>query len=247
MSIYRDELIQYCLRKLGSPVVMVNITPEQMEDCIDDTLQQYSNYHYNGTERKWLKFTITPQNIADQYITMPSLVKSVVRVLPFSSSMGTDIQFTNMWQYRAEALRPLLNGGDGSMVHYELAMQNLNLIDDIFANRPPVGFTSNQNRLYLSYDWDRFIPNESTIVVECHMTIDPEEFPKIYNEPWIKRYATALMKKQWGNNLKKFQGVQLPGGITLDGKTIFDEAIDELEKLSEDLKASEQVLGFFVG
>lgn len=246
MSVERDELVNYCLRKLGAPIVKVNLTPDQMQDCIDDTLQEYTKKHYNGTERKWIKKTITAQDITNQYVTLPNLVVSVVKVLPITTT-GSDVQFSNLWQYRADAVAPIAFGGDGSMVHYELAMQNLNLIDDIFANRPPVAFTSNQDRLYLTMDWNKFTADESNIVIECHVAIDPEEFPKIYSESWVKKYAVALMKKQWGSNLKKFQGVQLPGGITLDGKVIFDEAMEELAKLEEDLSGNELPLDFMVG
>lgn len=247
MSTPREELINYCLRKLGAPVVQVNITPDQMEDCVDDALQAFHKYHYNGTERKWLMFVVSAQDITNQFITMPPLVDSVVRILPFDPTLGNDIQFSNLWQYRADAVAPIAFGGDGSMVHYELAMQNLNLIDDIFANRPPIGFTSNQKRLYLAMDWNQFVAGQTKIVAECHLKIDPNTFPDIYDESFIKKYTTALMKKQWGMNLKKFQNVQLPGGIALDGKTMFDEAVEELKELSDELKANEQVLGFFVG
>lgn len=248
MSAARDELIQYCMRKLGAPLLTINVSPEQMSDCVDDSLQAYTNYHYNGMERMWMKFVVTQADIDNKFITLPRKIKSVVKVLPFNFSGSASMsaaQFAPKYQFIANEIFNL--NSQGSLISYELAMQNLNLVESFFGEFPAVGFTSNQKQLKLAMDWTRFVADETIIVIECHAAIDPEEFTDIYDESWIKKNTAALIKKQWGNNLKKFQGVALPGGITLDGKTIYDEAVEELSQLKEDLLLQQLPTDFFCG
>lgn len=248
MSVYRDELINYCLRKLGAPVIRINVTPDQLNDCVDDALQEYADTHYDGTERVWISHIITQQDIDNRYIRLDPLIKSVVRVLPmnYAGFSTNDAQFSGKFQFMQEEIFRL-NSNFGSLVSYELGRQNLNLIEDMFGIFPAVTFTSTEGKLKLATDWNRFQAGVTMLVAEAHSMINPEEITKVYSESFIKKYTTALIKKQWGSNLKKFQGVQLAGGITLDGQTIWTEGNEEASSLKEDLLTKTMPLDMFVG
>lgn len=248
MSVYREELINYCLRKLGAPVIRINLTPDQMNDCVDDALQEYTNFHYNGEERVWISHVITQQDIDQKYIKLDVLIKGVVRVLPmnYAGYNASNIQFSGRYQFMQDEIFKL-NSNFGSVVSYELGMENIELIQAMFGTFPAVGFTSTQSKLKLATDWKNFEAGKTILVAEVLMAIDPEEVTKVYDESFVKKYTTALMKKQWGSNLKKFQNVPLPGGIMLDGKTIYDEAVEELNSIKEDMLTKMAPVSFFVG
>jgi hypothetical protein len=206
----REELKDYCLRRLGAPVIEINVDDDQVEDRIDDAFQFYREYHFDAVEKVYLKHQMTAEDITNQYITVPDLVVGVERILPFSNrSDGTNI-FSIRYQILLNDLYSLMST---NLIYYYQVKQELELINQILVGTKPIRFNRHMNRLYVDMSWPEDADVGSWIIVECWRILDPDTYRDVYNDMFLKRYCTALIKRQWGENLKKFQGVQLPGGV----------------------------------
>jgi hypothetical protein len=239
----REQLKQYALRALGAPVVQVNVANEQLEDRLDEAIAYFQLYHYDGIERMYLKHQITQPNIDNQYITLPDYVYGVKRVIPFRQGSSSQNLFDVQYQLRLNDLYELTNT---SMVYYSMVMQHMTLLDQMLNGYPQFEFNRLGGKLYLEVNKTKLILNDF-IIVECYRALDPVTNTKMYNEPWLKQYVEALFKKAWATNLKKYQGMQLPGGVTIDGQTMYLEATQEIKDLEEDLMTKSAPLGFVVG
>lgn len=224
----RLTLIRHCLRKLGAPVIEINLDDDQIDDCLDDAFQFYQEFHYDATERMYLKYELTSEDITNRYITLDDSIMMVKRVFPVTTSgFGQGGIFSMTYQFVLNDMQSLISG---SLVDYNLAMRHMALMDNQFSKAPIIEFQRHENKLNLYMDW-KSISAGVYIVLECFKIIDPEEYTKVYNDRWLKEYVTAVFKKQWGTNLKKYGNITLPGGVTLDGKAIYDEAVKEIEDL----------------
>jgi len=241
----RQELIDYCFRRLGDPVIEVNVDDQQAEDRIDEAFQFYRDYHFDAIEQVYLKQQITAEDIADQYIELNDLITGVARVLPFTArTRGIDL-FDVRYQI---LLNDIYSIQSTDIIYYNQVKTQLNLLNDLLVGQKPIRFNRHQNRLYIDMDWNTDVAVGEFIIIECFRVIDPNTYPDVYNDSFLKRYAYALIKMQWGNNLKKFEGVQLPGGVTLNGQKIFDEAFEEIQALKEEADSRYTLpTDFFVG
>lgn len=311
----RQELIDYCLRELGHPVLEINVDDDQVEDRIDEAFQFYREFHYDAIEKVYLSEIITASTLQisgvnaasftngekitggtsgatsyvysnisanrmyvkgtsgtftagetitgstsgttatfssislgsydNKYLTLSNAVVGVERVLPFSSrTRGIDL-FDVRYQI---ILNDLYSIQSTDIIYYNQIQTQLQLVQDQLVGTKPIRFNRHQNRLYIDLDWSDDIAVGEYIIVEAWRILDPSDFSDVYNDYFLKKYATALIKKQWGNNLKKFEGVQLPGGVTMNGQKIYDEAVQELEDLREEVKNTwQQPIDFFVG
>jgi hypothetical protein len=234
----RQGLIDYCLRKLGQPVIEINIDEDQLEERIDDAVEFFQEYHFDGVEKVFLKHTITQTDIDNEYIPMGDPVSpdggpviSVVRVLPIPSFDAFQGGFFNE-EYQMR-LNDLNNFSGSSLQQWSMTLQNFSLVEQLFSLTPIMLFNRKQNRVYLETDWKEKFKVDDTLVIEAYRALDPSVYAEVWNDMFLKKYTCALIKQQWGTNLKKFQGVVLPGGITLDGKTIYDEATEEIRLIEE--------------
>jgi hypothetical protein len=253
----KAQLVSYCKRQLGAPVVEINVDDDQTDDIIDDALQFFHEYHYDGTVRTYLKHQITQTEIDNQqtnsnvvssssggsdngattwlegnnYIELPESIMSVVRVLDISSS--TNNMFDLRYQLRLHDMYDLTSS---SILHYEMVQQHLGMLDDMLVGSAFMRHSKHGNRLYIDMDWKANINAGEYIVIECIRKMDPTTYTDIYNDVWLKKYATAKLKLQWGQNLIKFDGVLLPGGVTLNGRQLVDDAKEEITKLEEELR-----------
>jgi len=164
---------------------------------------------------------------------MGNPVISVVRVLPIPSFDSFSGGFFNE-EYQLR-LNDLNNFSGSTLIHWEMVQQNFSLIEQLFNIAPTMLFNRKQNRVYLETDWSKKINVDDVLVIEAYRALEPSDFPEVWNDMFLKKYTTALIKRQWGENLKKFAGVVLPGGITLDGKTIYDEAVEEIRQIEEEV------------
>ena len=229
----RQGLIDYALRRLGQPVIEINIDEDQLSERVDDALEYFQEYHFDGVEKVFLKHTVTANDITNEYIPVADPVISVVRVLPipnFDSFQGGF--FNEEYQLR---LQDLDNLSGTTLIDWTMTQMNFSLIEQLFSIVPQMLFNRKQNKVYLETDWSKKFTVGDVIVVEAYRALDPSTYTEVYNDMFLKRYTTALIKRQWGENLKKFTGVVLPGGITLDGKTIYDEAVEEILKIEEEM------------
>ena len=252
----KATLKTYCKRALGFGVIDINVSDDQVDDRVDEALQYFSQYHYDGVERMYLKYQITSDDItraranvttsatdtADStvtasfsegknYIPMPSSVISVVSIFPFSNAQ-TNSMFDIRYQLR---LNDLYDFSSTSIIHYQMTMQQLDLLEHVLVGEVPIRFNQHQNRLYLDMDWEEMNADEY-LIIECYRKVDPDTYTDIYDDMYLKRYATALIKRQWGANLSKFNGVATLGGVTMNGADIYSQSIEEINKLEEEIK-----------
>ena len=229
----RQGLIDYCLRRLGSPVTEINVDDEQVSDRIDDAIEFFQEYHFDGVEKVFLKHTITQTDIDNEYLTAANPVVSVLRVLPIPNFNAFQTGFFNE-EYQLR-LNDLENFQSSTMINWAMSQTNFSLVEHLFGIQPTLLFNRKQNKVYLETDWEKKFDVGTILIIEAYRSLDPTTYTEVYNDMFLKKYATALIKQQWGSNLKKFTGVTLPGGITLDGQTIFTEATEEITKIEEEM------------
>lgn len=302
----RQELIDYCLRRLGHPVIEINIDDDQIEDRIDDAFQFYREYHFDAVEEVYLKTQVTASNLIlttntanvfspgevltgstsgvittvhsapsgnlilvsgttedqnfsagetitgassgatavvssfskgtydNKYFPMSDAVTGVKKVLPFYDRTSGINLFDIRYQMLVQDLYNLMSV---DMIHYTMIQNHLQMINLLLVGVKPFRFNRHMNRLYIDMDWEKDAKIGDYLIVNAYRILDPSTYSDVYNDMFLKRYATALLKRQWGENLKKFSGVQLPGGVTLNGQVIYEEALQEIQKIEEEMQS----------
>ena len=258
----------YCLRALGFGVIDINVSDDQADDRIDEALQYFSHYHYDGIEKMYLKYQVTADDIARAktndttsatdtsdssitasfsegkgFIPMPSSIISVLNIFPFDNT-ATNNMFDIRYQLR---LNDLYDFSSTSVVHYEMTMQHLDFLSHILVGEKPLRFQEHQNRLYIDMDWDNDITEGEYLVIECYRKLDPNTYTDMYDDIYLKRYATALIKRQWGANLSKFNGVQMLGGVEMNGAEIFSQATEEIKDIEDKMFLLEPPIDMYKG
>jgi hypothetical protein len=245
----RATLIEYCLRRLGDPVIEINVDEDQLEDRVDEAIQYFQEYHSDATMKGYLKHQLTATDIANKYITLSSDIQQVSRMFRVNSTFS---QTGNMFDIKYQmALNDIwdLATFAGDLSYYEQIQQYLATLDMKLNGTPLVSFVRRQNRLYIhGHIEDGDLQEQDYVVLEMYQTIDPESFSSIYNDMWLKAYTTALIKLQWGMNLIKFEGMQLPGGVIINGRQLFDDAQAEISELQEKIRLEHELPpDFFMG
>ena len=255
----RQQLIDYCLRRLGAPVLEINVDDDQIDDLVDDALQYFQERHFDGVERMYLKYQITQADIdrgrgrnnngvgvttttatsttgnnfnfyeTSNYIQVPDSVIGIEKIFKFDTSSISGGMFSIKYQL---FLNDLYYFNSVELLQYAMVKSYLEDIDFLLTTDKQLRFNKRQNRLYLDLDWASQSTNQY-IVIDCYRILDPNTFTNVYNDSFIKKYLTALIKKQWGQNLIKFRGVKLPGGIELNGREIYEDAEKELEDIKQ--------------
>ena len=228
----RQALKDYALRKLGDPVIEVNVDDIQVEDAIDDALQFFSEYHFDGVQKVYLKHQVTQSDVDNEYIDMDAIDSRVVSVLRM---FEIQTHSTNLFDVSYQLSLNDFFGTftPGTMTNYTITKQHLQMLSDILDPSKNFRFSRVTNRLYIDMDWENDVEIGNYIVIEAYTSLDPQTYPEIYSDRLLKKYVTALIKKQWGMNLIKFEGVQLPGGVAFNGSRILDEAKEEIDKIEE--------------
>ena len=311
----RNGLIDYCKRRLGHPVIEINVDDDQVQDRIDDALQFFHDYHFDGTEKLYMKHKITQTDINRKWIYAPDAVIFVTGVFPFDDSNSSVNMFDLRYQLR---LHDLYDFTSISYVSYEITMQHIRTLNLLFSGTPQFRFNRHMNKLFLDIDWTRDVDVGNYVVIECYRKMEPDTITitgsvvanttgntvyaatgifdqelvendmitiggqtrqvikinsptdieldaphtsdtsgltitkggisDVWDDRFLKQYATALIKKQWGENLKKFGGIQMPGGVTLNGKEIWDEAVEEIRKIEDEVHSLNVLPGeIFIG
>jgi hypothetical protein len=245
----RAQLKDYCLRSLGHPVVQINVADEQIEDRIDDALQFFSEYHYDGVEKIISKFTLTQTEVdaaaTDGYfeIDMPEAVTAVLYVYSLNDNFTEN--FFNA-KYQA-VLNDMTEWGHLDMIQYDMTRQKYSLIDWMLDPDNRFEFQRVKGKLRV-YATDEGVAVGTVMLMDVYSIIDPETYGKVYNDILLKRYSTALIKRQWGANMGKYDGIQLPGGVTFNGQQIYEQAVQELQEIEEQVKSKySDPLDFFMG
>jgi hypothetical protein len=254
----RQELIDYCLRRLGAPVLEINVDEDQIDDLVDDALQYFHERHFDGVERMYLKYKITQQDIdrgtgkgtngvgivttsgTDQgktfnfyetsnFIQVPDSVIGIEKVYKFDTSDISGGMFSIKYQL---FLNDMYYFNSVELLQYAMVKSYLEDIDFLLKTDKQIRFNKRQNRMYLDIDWGAQ-KADTFFIIDCYRILDPNDFTKVYNDSFLKKYLTALIKRQWGQNLIKFRGVKLPGGIELNGREIYDDAEREISAITE--------------
>ena len=259
----RQQLIDYCLRRLGAPVLEINVDDDQIDDLVDDALQYFQERHFDGVERMYLKYKITQEDIdrgrgrntdgigvttttgtsnvagvgtvsynfyeTSNYIQVPDSVIGIEKIFKFDTSSISGGMFSIKYQL---FLNDLYYFNSVELLQYAMVKSYLEDIDFLLTTDKQLRFNKRQNRLYLDIDWASQSA-EQYIVIDCYRILDPNTFTNVYNDSFLKKYLTAILKKQWGQNLIKFRGVKLPGGIELNGREIYEDAEKELEDIKQ--------------
>jgi hypothetical protein len=234
----RQEFANYCLRQLGAPVIEINVAAEQIDDCIDDALLFYRDYHYDGSERTFLKHTVTQTDLDNKFIPCPDPIIGVINLDSQNTVLGSGM-FNAQYQWALNNMHSLVSGGGGAMANYAISMTNLEMLNDVFNGMSRFRFNRRNNKLFIDEVWGTAgLALGDTVVAEVYMYVDPEDYSEVWNDLWLKKYCTQLIKRSWGNNLKKFQGLQMPGGLTFDGQTIYNEADAEIKKMEEEVQTN---------
>jgi hypothetical protein len=231
----RTEFREWCLRKLGKPVIEINVDIDQIEDRIDEALSYYWDYHFDGSEKGYVKHLITQDDKTNQYITIPENVIGVVNLFPVGSSITASSGIFNV-QYQF-VLNNIHNMGAGNLSNFYMTMANLRLMEEMLVGAQPIRYNRHINRLFVDVDWERLVIGEY-LVVECYKIVDPAVYSDVYKDRWLQSYASAKIKYQWGSNLTKFNGMTLPGNIQFNGEQILNDAREEIRALEEEMLSS---------
>ena len=261
----KQELIDHCLRKLGAPVLEINVSDEQLDDIIDDAIQYFQERHFDGVERMYLKYKITQDDLdrgrADppsgtgnvattgtskggygsstwyensNYINVPDAVIGIEKVFKFDTSSISGGMFSIKYQL---FLNDLYFFNSVNLLQYAMTKRYLEDIDFLLTTDKQIRFNKRQNRLYLDIDWGSQ-DKDQYIILDCYRVLDPSTFTNVYNDSFLKRYCTALIKKQWGQNLIKFRGVKLPGGIEFNGREIYQDGVEEVNAIRDQMSST---------
>ena len=259
----RTQLVDYCLRKLGAPVLEINIDDDQIDDLVDDAIQLFNERHFDGVERMYLKYELTQEDIdrgtgkgtdgvgivtttatatavagigttitnnwyeTSNFLQVPDSVVGVEKIFKFDTSSISGGMFSIKYQL---FLNDLYYFNSVELLQYAMVKSYLEDIDHLLTTDKQIRFNKRQDRLYLDIDWGAESEG-NWIILDCYRALDPTSFTQVYNDPFLKLYLTALIKRQWGQNLIKFKGVKLPGGIEMNGREIYDDAEREIESL----------------
>jgi len=252
----KATLKEYCLRALGKPVIDINVDDDQVDDRIDEAVQYFCQYHTDGVERMYLKYEVTAADITrktadtsesvtensvtttwkqgNNFLIVPETVISVVNVFPLSDRANLNM-FDVRYQLR---LNDLYDFSSTSIVHYQMTMQHLDFLDHILVGEKPMRFNHLSNKLFLDMDWKNDITAGEFLIFEVFRRLDPATSTDMFDDLYLKRYTTTLIKKQWGQNLSKFSGTAMLGGVTLNGPELFSTAIQEQRQLEEEIRSN---------
>ena len=316
----RQELIDYCLRRLGFPVIEINVDEDQVNDRIDDAIQLWQEYHFDGTERTYVQHkitgstlnlttsvgltfsnndrvtgstsgastvvksgsgtTLTTEDTAgvfvagetitgsisgttaildaipyvagdmdNKYIPISNGITGIVRLFNFGGAATSNTRDGNLfdlqYQFRQNDLYNLM-GAD--MIYYSMVQSHLQTLEELLISDRQIRWNRKTDRLYIDTDWDKTFNPGDYVIAEAYAILDPEQYTEVYDDMWLKKYATALIKRQWGENMKKFGGIQMPGGVTLNGDKIFEEAVTEINAIEDEMQSRYELPpSFYVG
>jgi hypothetical protein len=235
----RSDLKTYCLRKLGFPVIEINVDDDQVDDRIDEAISLWQQFHYDAVTKVYMRHQITQDDVNNRWIPVDPFIISITRIFTLSTEQvnSAATQNFNMFDINYQIrLNELYDFTSADYVYFELANQHIRTLEMLFIGEVPIRYNQFENKLWIDVNWGGSVTVGSWIIAEAYATLDPGTITTFWNDNWLKRYTTALIKRQWGENLKKFAGVQLPGGIALNGQQIWQEADAQCTALEAELR-----------
>ena len=230
----KAELKEYCLRRLGKPVIEINIDDDQMDDRIDEAILFYQDYHFDGTLKTFLKHQVTETDKTNEYITVGNDFIGIINIFDIGDATSTNNLFNVRYQI---ALNDLYDLSRYDLVPFFMNFQNIRFIEEMLVGKQPLRYNRHQNRLHIDMDWGK-VTADDYIIAEGYQKINPDTYTDVYIDRWLQRYVTCLFKIQWGSNLTKFTGMQLPGGVQFNGEQILQQGLDEKQRLEDEMISS---------
>jgi hypothetical protein len=234
----RQKIIDYALRRLGAPVIQINIDDDQIQDRLDDALQLFREYHYDGVEKFFLSHQVTQDDINNEWIPAPNPIQSVTRAFVFDQ-LGVNNIFDFPWKFGIGHLGDMAGGGFGApfadLQTLDITKRWLSLAQQLLSPEKTIRFNKVTNKIFIEMNWEEDVEPGTFLLFEAWMIVDPGAFTEVFNDNWLKSYFTALLKRQWAQNLSKYEGIQMPGGVVWSGTKITDEATKEIAELLADL------------
>lgn len=227
----KEELIEAVKRRLGHPIVHIDVTEEQFSDRVDQALRYYWDYHFNGADKIFYKYKITQTDKDNGYVPIPDNIIGAVQVFSIGEALSTSNIFSLRYQI---ALNDLYTLTSSSMLPYFSAIQQIGLIEEILVGHQPIRYNRHKDKIYVDMDWNTVLVGDY-LMFECYEVVDPAVYVQVWRDRWLINYLEVLVKLQWGNNLKKFGGVQLIGGLQLNGQQIYDEALQDKKEMERDM------------
>ena len=241
----RETFKTNCLRRLGFPVIEVNVDEDQVEDRVDEALDYYHQFHNEGTYQDYFYTLLDATDISNKYLSLDEDVIGVRRILPITGNSTGSGMFNLNYQIRLNDFQ-MRGGATSGVGGYVSLKQSIELMNQVFVGEAPIRFNRHMDRLFIDMDWDNDVSVGDYVLIDGFRITDPETYTDVYSDRMLQRYATALIKQQWGTNLKKYQGVQLIGGVEMNGQTIFDEAVQEIDKLEEQMRSIYELPAMFI-
>lgn len=260
----RQELIDYCLRQLGAPVLEINVADEQIQDLVDDAVQYFQERHFDGVIQTYLKYKVTQDDIDrgkarpttgtgittetatttivgtattfsyyenSNYLQVPPDIIGINKVFQYDDAQS--MSSSNMFSFKYQLfLNDIYYWGTTDLLSYSMGMSYLETMNFLLNTHKQIRFNQRQDRMYLDVDWGNLRAGQY-LIIDCWRSMDPSNYSRVWNDSFLKPYLTALIKRQWGQNLIKFQGVKLPGGIEFNGRQLYDDAQLELDRIKE--------------
>jgi len=271
----RQELIDYCLRQLGAPVLEINVADEQIQDLVDDAIQFFQERHFDGVAQVYLKYQITQEDVDrgkarppgapssntspgitstsastnivgtattftyyenSNYLQIPPSIIGINKIFQYDDAQS--VSTSNMFSLKYQMfLNDVYYWGSTDLLSYTMAMSYLETMNFLLNTHKQIRFNQRQDRMYLDIDWTSLRVGEF-IIIDCWRAMDPNDYSRVWNDSFLKPYLTALIKRQWGQNLIKFQGVKLPGGVEFNGRAIFDDGQRELDEIKQKMMST---------
>jgi len=228
----RTQFKEYCLRRLGKPVIEINVDEDQVDDRVDEAIQFYWDYHYDGTSKTFYKHQVSQSDKDNGYITVPENIIGITNLFDIGDASSTSYSLFNI-QYQI-MLNDVYTLTSQSMIPYYMAMEHIQMLEELLVGKQPLRYNRHKDIVHIDMNWDK-ITVGNYIILEAYQVVDPAEYSDVWKSNWLQKYATALIKRQWGANLTKFEGMQLPGGVQFNGAKIYDDANAEIERLESEM------------
>lgn len=230
----RATFKEFCLRKLGKPVLEINIDDDQLDDRIDEALRYYYDYHFDGTEKVFLKHQITAQDLTNKYIQLPDNIIGAVEIFPIGGALQTNNMFSIRYQF---LLNELYNLTSMAILPYYMTMTNIAEMEQWLVGKQPIRYNRNANLLYIDQSWD-LIAEGVYLIVVAYQVINPDVYVRAWSDYWLQEYATCLIKLNWAGNMSKFVDMPMPGRMKFNAAALKQEALADKTRIEQQIRDS---------
>lgn len=241
----RRSFKNYCLRQLGHPVIAINVDADQLDDCVDNAFQYWQDFHADATERMYVKHQITQDDIDNKWVPIPEEIIGVNRIFNKNDMGGNSRNMFDL-QYQMHLNDLSFSTASGQVVDYVMTRSYLSMLDLLFNGQVPVRFNRHTDKLYIDWDWNTDAYVGLWIIIEGTTTLDPADYPDVWNDRMLKALCVQYIKRQWGHNMKKHSGIPMLGGVTLNGQQIYEEAVAEILRLEELIRTTHEEPPMFI-